>query len=483
MKSGKWVTGWICIVLSLLLLTACTVYYVDPFMHYHKPLTDKFFYTLNNQRSQNDGIIRFFDYDAVITGSSMTQNFLSSEMDDLFGCNSIKVTYPGASFNEINQNIELALDTHPEVKLVVRGLDDARFDDPADIMRTDLGVFPTYLYDDNIFNDVKYIYNRDVFFPRTMAMLIDGVKKDHKTGITSFDKYSRWQEDYKFGINEGVKVLSAEALRYQEPDSIQHLTDEEKEVIKANIEQNVTSLADKHKDVTFHYFLTPYGIAAWCKLKYTGRMYKRIEAEKYVAELILPHENIHLYGFNSREDILTDLNNYRDQTHYGSWVNSLILKWIHDGDYRLTLDNYEEYFEKEQDFFENYDYESLEGQEDYEADFYAGALLNRELTGAEPVSLMDNNTVEVDSFEGYADLSDGHNYLSFYGRVMEDGAHPNVHVYDDNGEIVGETVENYDDIDDGVHQYVIDLSMARGKVKIVFDSENAGYLYKDIMLY
>ena len=413
----------------------------------------------------------------------MAQNFLSSEMDDLYGCNSIKVTYPGASFNEVNQAIELALDTHPEVKVVVRCLDDARFDDPADIMRTDLGVFPTYLYDDNVFNDVKYIFNRDVFFPRTMAMIIDSLGKDNKTGITSFDVYSRWQESYKFGINEGVKVLSGEALRYEEPESYQHLTEEERELIKANIEQNVTSLADKHKDVTFEYFLTPYGIAAWCKLKYTGRLYKRIEAEKYVAELILPHENIHLYGFNDRQDILTDLNNYRDQTHYGSWVNSLMLKWMHDGKYRLTPDNYKEYFEREEDFFVNYDYESLEGQQDYEADFFAGALLNNELTGAEPVSLLADENTTVDSIETEADLNDGHNYLSFYGQVIEDGALPDVHVYDENGEVVGEVVDNYENIDKNLHQYVIDLSMARGKVKIVLGKSKKQYQYSKITLY
>ena len=74
------------------LLISCSciisvVVYVDPFMHYHKPIISKFFYSLDNQRSQNDGIIKYFDYDAIITGTSMIENFKTSEFDKLFkGC-------------------------------------------------------------------------------------------------------------------------------------------------------------------------------------------------------------------------------------------------------------------------------------------------------------------------------------------------------------------------------------------------------------
>ena len=75
MKAKKWLIGWGCLVLALLFLISSLVVYVDPYFHYHAPKTDLFFYGLYNQRSQNDGILRHFDYDAVITGTSMTENF------------------------------------------------------------------------------------------------------------------------------------------------------------------------------------------------------------------------------------------------------------------------------------------------------------------------------------------------------------------------------------------------------------------------
>lgn len=38
-----------------------------------------------------------------------------------------------------------------------------------------------------------------------------------------------------------------------------------------------------------------------------------------------------MHSFHNRTDMTTDLNHYKDGPHYGEWVNSLILKWMHDG--------------------------------------------------------------------------------------------------------------------------------------------------------
>ena len=87
---------WMIAVLAVFLLAVVGVCgliaVVDPYFHYHKPLP-YFSYTLDNERYQNDGILRHFDYDAVITGSSMTENFKPSELDELFGVNAVKVPF------------------------------------------------------------------------------------------------------------------------------------------------------------------------------------------------------------------------------------------------------------------------------------------------------------------------------------------------------------------------------------------------------
>ena len=63
MKAKTWLISWLIIVISVLSILSALVYKVDPFFHYHMPDTDNYYYEINNQRSQNDGIIRHFVYD------------------------------------------------------------------------------------------------------------------------------------------------------------------------------------------------------------------------------------------------------------------------------------------------------------------------------------------------------------------------------------------------------------------------------------
>lgn len=103
MKSNRWLFEYFLIVFCIILgMIICVVYY-DPYFHYHSP-NEKFYYNLKNERSQNDGIIRNFDYDAIITGTSMTENFKVSQANDLFNIKAIKVCFAGGTYREIDDN-------------------------------------------------------------------------------------------------------------------------------------------------------------------------------------------------------------------------------------------------------------------------------------------------------------------------------------------------------------------------------------------
>ncbi|SHN65834.1 hypothetical protein SAMN02745247_03022 [Butyrivibrio hungatei DSM 14810] len=376
MKAKKWLVGWLVIVISVLSYTGYWVYKVDPFFHYHKPLMNTYYYVLNgyNERNVNDGISKHFDYDVIVTGTSMTENFRTTEVDELFKCKSIKVPFEGGTYKEINDNVERALQHNKNIKLVIRGLDvfEGYIIASPDSMRTDLGEFPSYLYDDNPFNDVHYLLNRNVVFSRVYQMEIDRDKADFEAGVTSFDEYARWHEDYQYGRKtvapNGIEVIVCD-------ENIQ-LSAEEKSTIKANVDKNLISVAEKNPNVDFYYFYAPYSIMFWNDLNNTGELQKNLQMQEYVAELLLPYENIHLFSFFGCTGVITNLNNYKDYYHYAGWVNSSILKWMHDGDYQLTNDNYKDVFRKLNDFYSSFDYKSVENQEDYIDDYYAEEVLN-----------------------------------------------------------------------------------------------------------
>lgn len=529
-KHSFWITGYLVIVFSILGLIALKVIHVDPFFHYHKPHTDGYFYKLDNQRSQNNGIVKHFDYTGIITGTSMTENFKTSEAESLWGGSFIKVTFSGGTYKEINDNIAVAIDSNPDLETVIRGLDMLKFIEDKDKMRSDLGEFPTYLYDDNAFNDVEYIFNRNVIFNRVYPMTKDNDAPGFTPGITSFDDYSNWMGNYKFGKN----VLFPEGITVKDLSKPVHLSEEETDIVKGTVKQNLTSLPEKFPDITFYYFFTPYSAQYWMESLEDGTIYKTIEAERIIIEELLKYSNIRLFSFNCRFDITTDLNNYKDSYHYAEWINSLILRNMFNGDSQLTKENYQPYLEKELEFYTTYDYNQLNDQLDYEDDYYAAYLLAEEAYGckAQPIELSDksvllNNAVLLeDQYNGQngilctgkldrdpndKSISIGdymHNteyigfkitvdditpyrFISFYGKKIANHGHPTVCIYDTNGNVIYQMTKSYRDIDNEWSEYILNVTDLSGEVEIIFNGgfvSNTGnpesrYIFSNIQIY
>lgn len=474
MKYKSWLIGWFVTVSIGLVGISFSAYHVDPFFHYHKPYLSRYYYELNNQRSQNDGIIKHFNYDAVITGTSMASPFKTSEANHLFDRDFIKVTFSGAYYKELNDSIETALKVNPNIKTVIRSLDLAYCDKISDEGRADLGDYPTYLYDNNVLNDVYYLLNRDIIFGRVYPMII-GHLHGSDTGITDFDDYPGYMESLPSGIN----TVKPDGITVSEPTEYLHLSEQDKNIISSNLYQNVIRVADEYPNVEFYYYFPPYSIAFWGDSHNDGTIYRWLEAERFIVEDLITHPNIHLFSFFSRGDILTDLNNYKDTMHCSQWVYSLMLKWMRDGKYQLTKDNFREVLRREHEYLSGFDYSMINGQLDYEADFYAAALLNRELTGAEPIDLTDEIRSQN---ELVVDLKD-HNYLEFLARKHSDEGDATVCVRDKNGEVVGNQELAYTDSHDVMCQYVMDLSRVTGEVYITVEGADADFYIENMILY
>ncbi len=375
MRSMKWwVLGYLILTLAGLVAIGSAVFDADPFFHFHSPDPSRYFYRLSNQRSQNNGILRHFAYDGIIAGTSMVENTRTSEAESLFGGSFVKVCSEGATFREISGSLSVALRSHPSLKKIIWGLDmDMLFDEP-NRMRTDLGTYPTYLYDENPLNDVEYLLNRDILFSWVLPMKLEEKEEGFVPGMTSFDDYSSWMKDgYPFG-RKAVFAYGTPNLPTEQASEIL-LTRAESERILANIRQNVTDLAKEYPQVTFYLFFTPYSALWWQAWSGNGELTKKVDAERIVIEEILTCENIRLFSFNCIFDLTTDLNNYKDMNHYGDWVNSMILRFMARGNCHLTTENYEDYLMKELDFYQAYDYAKLLSQTDDENDELAATRM------------------------------------------------------------------------------------------------------------
>lgn len=350
-KSTKWLIGFVVMFASFLLASAIFMIVVDPYFHYHEPL-DKINYSLENERYQNNGIVKHFSYDAIITGSSMTECFKPSELDELFGVKAIKVPYSGGSFKEVNDTLIVATQSNPDIKMVVRCLDAMRFFDDKDYL--DYTDYPTYLYDDAWLNDVNYLFNKSILLVAVQNVL---ETRNGSNGSLDFDSYANWDEYYSYGYDAVMTHYNRESL--EKAEEMLPFTEEEQLRLRANIEQNVIALARENPQIDFYIYISPYSIYCMDYWNCLGELEKRLLAERQVIEMLLPYENIHVFSFNTAYDVICNADNYRDVAHHREEVNSQILVWMKDGKYEITEANYQEYCEEVWDFYLNYEYDDL----------------------------------------------------------------------------------------------------------------------------
>lgn len=342
----KWVIGCLTTILTIIVIMTATAWIIDPYFHFHKPFPFVS-YRLYDERYTNDGISRHFEYDTIITGTSMAQNFKPSEVDAVFGVTSVKETFSGAGFKELSQNLDRALAKKNDLKTVIWSVD---FN--AIIRDKDYDIYsgyPKYLYDDNPFNDVCYIFNKTVWYEGIIPNLIMTLLGHERT---SLDEYSAWDKEL------GYEHVMAGYDRWEERAEMrQGLSAEEQKMVEDNIRQNFVELVNKYPDTTFYLFYTPYSICWWDFMNQEGLMLQQFEAERITTELLLQCPNVKLYNFNDKYDVITEFDNYRDREHYGAHINSQILEWLAKGEGLVTLDNYEALLEQEKQFYLNYNYE------------------------------------------------------------------------------------------------------------------------------
>ncbi|MCD7807098.1 MAG: hypothetical protein LUH19_07135 [Lachnospiraceae bacterium] len=350
MKAKIWnriVIGAVAAVLGAITVAS---YVIDPFFHYHKPL-EVLEYPMQDERYQNDGITRYYDYEALITGTSMSQNFLVSEFEDLWDVTAVKTCYSGASFYELNQAIRRALSYNKNLKYVLCSLDSTVINYPAD--ESTYTDYPDYLYDDNPWNDVYYIFNKEVM-TKTVAVL-NYTRAGNQT--ISMDEYGRWADYMSYG-KEAVEATLTQMPVIEEEVV---LNTEDIERIETNIRENFLKTALENPDVTFYLFLPPYSIYYWKAFYETNQVNAAIQTEQIAVDVLLEADNIHVYSFSDVLDIVENADNYTDSLHYGDWINEYIMRDIYEGNHELTKENKEEFWKNLREIYLSYDYGKVSG--------------------------------------------------------------------------------------------------------------------------
>lgn len=341
MKTKAFLKYILSLTLTLLLLVAAAVFVFDPFFHYHKPwfglkavLTDKEYQCI--------GTLRTFDYDALIVGSSVTENNDNTWFDEDFGVTSIKAARSYGMTADLCYLMDVAWETH-DLKYVFYNIDAAALASEPEVTFESSGC-PMYLYDKNPINDVKYLWNKDVLLEKIPYMVAQSVIGDYEEG-----KSYNWAQWKQFGEADVFSHY------YRMQDAHEMLPED---AYAGLCEQNlalITAQVEAHPDTQYVFFFPPYSMLWWDTIIRAGERDAYLYNLRMAAERLLQYENVSLYDFSSDEGWILNLNNYMDTAHFTAEINHAMEQLmaghpLEDGRtpemYRLTTDNYEAAFER-----------------------------------------------------------------------------------------------------------------------------------------
>ena len=325
MTNRQWGRMTLALLVSALIFIVAAVMIIDPFEVYHKATAFIPPIKSGTQSYSNAGIAKSYDYDSIIIGSSMTENFRPSQLNELLGGQFVKLCINGGTPFNHKQMMDMAFGTH-DVRRVLYGLDIGALSYFYTAPKAEM---PTHLYDDNLFNDVKYWFNRSVlikYIPQCLSTL-------GQSDPDQLDTMYSWGEDFAYGADAVLAHTVISSAEIEQDPLEDHPSLSQQTML--NIEHNFIPFIEAHPDTEFIFFFPPYSLMQWYSFYTQGNLHYNLMQQQAVAERLLAYDNVKLYNFQTQLDWILNLDHYVDYEHYGAHINDEIIRMIADDQCRI----------------------------------------------------------------------------------------------------------------------------------------------------
>ena len=300
-------------------------YIVDPLQIYRDQTVLKPLFT-EEQRLQVPGLINSFSDKAEIAliGSSMTSNFSHEEVETAFNQPLLKLSIDGSTpFEQVFVLKHLLERDGNTINRVIWGLDVLRLNAYYGEFSQPVDIYPFHLYNNTLLDKFKYSVNIDTLTHSLQTLAASAtslsfLRKKHNQKMLNL-----WQ--HKKGCDivfENYKDVLP--MKGWIDDISQNF--EEKQV-SAYIEE-IKEITAKYPDITFELFFPPHPILRYKFLKEKHRVQLTFKLRKYIASHLINIPNVNFYDPASRDDLIVQLDHYKDIGHYDSYMNKQILKII-----------------------------------------------------------------------------------------------------------------------------------------------------------
>ncbi len=335
-NSTKFIKRLLASILIVLAIIAAVVFVLDPFYHYHKPWLG-LKAVLHDKEYQCVGTLRNFDYDALLVGSSVMENNDNSWYDEAYGVKSIKAIRSYGATADLCYLMDVAYEKH-EIKRVFYNIDPSSLSASSETTYESTGC-PMYLYDKNPFNDVQYLFNKDVLLSKIPYQIANSFIGDYNESLSY--NWAKWK-------TFGKSFALAGYQRARNASEMMEETAYQKE-LDANIAL-LTSQVSAHPETEFIFFYPTYSMLWWDGLVRNGERDAYIYNEIQMTKALLQYDNVRIFCFQDLADVATNLDYYMDTIHFSPEINRLMLDKIIAGEGEMTKENYVEVIEGVRDF-------------------------------------------------------------------------------------------------------------------------------------
>lgn len=343
MQAKQFLIRTIVYVLAALAAIAVLTVIIDPFLHYHAPI-GKLEAVETDERSAMVGVARHMHYNTALIGSSMSENFEASWFaDGVFGDSCVKLCLQGAHFSDYDILLRETC-SHPEVKNILFSLDNYLLTNNPDNYPVTI---PSYLSDRTIKDDAYYVWNKSVLLEYIPKFLINNATENA-------DKAYVWADDYSFSKYITRNIYNSQRV----------LVPEEEKPFDTYFPyadaflQSIEPYLKERPDITFYFYASPYSIYYWDDCVRHGNLTAEICTLERVYKQLLNYDNVRIFYFQDDFDLITDLDHYRDYSHFDQSVNYYMYESMRDGKKEVSQENYYDTLLDMYDFAQNYDYES-----------------------------------------------------------------------------------------------------------------------------
>lgn len=344
-KSKTWTISLLIIVILTIFVFGLVEFILDPIIHYgkEKNILTSYEYA---EMYHNPGIANYYDYDSVMVGTSMVEHTDIDVCDRLWNCKMIRVPYSGGTTYNMKTILDVAFNSNNNIKTVFWELDEFQLFGSYNTPRHPL---PTYLYNFDYKNDLNYLLNLDIFYHYTL--------KDIYYSFIGINQPVQHRQVPSYFVYEKEAVLNS----YDRNSLVYHYLNEDYyfNSIDLNFENNIIPLIKNNTNTKFVFFMPPFSIMYWDRTLKDGSFDANMEGIKYALKQLIEYDNVEVYFYQCEKDIITNLDNYKDYSHYRPEINDVITQMISEGKNRITKDNLTETIDTMSSFIKSFDFDEI----------------------------------------------------------------------------------------------------------------------------